>query len=157
MLVFFEKPKKWLVFGKLADGSTGITLGAEVVALLPKHSEDFLSELEKSSKPEDQKALKNRMAYPPDFRLINYSLIKNASLMFIEATFESKLAFGTFHQEYIRKHKNRPSTGLIGEAEFKNEKTKVIRQEIVSKFREDKELWQPFVHEIVTIMKAGYK
>lgn len=137
-LVFYEKPKKFLIYGETKGGSKGTALSSDVLSYLPLHPDSFLQELANSQDEEDKIALQKRQQLPEGFQRINFTQVRIVALMGIQAACDAGKLLGSIHKDFMMKHRNTPYSGHVSQSEFKSEATFKIRKLHIEKFRDEK-------------------
>jgi hypothetical protein len=143
-IAFSEKPRDFLISGKTKSmKGDGVGVNETILALLPKHPAEWYDGLA-SGTYEERNAHRTRSSWPTSVQLLNMSMVKSVSLMWMECVYSSSMsdAICKAERQWMALYGQAPSSVVYTlEAAKGNQASFAIKAEEFDKFKFSQAHW----------------
>jgi hypothetical protein len=150
-IAFSEKPRDFLITGKTKSmKGDGNGVNETILDLLPKHAPEWYNDLA-SGTSEERIAYRVRSGWPDAVRLLNMSMVKTVSLMWMECVYKSKSIYPICKAEtqWMALYGAAPSLVIYTLENAKgNKTTHKIKEEEFESFKKAKGHWQDLIDSL---------
>jgi len=160
-LMFYEKPKKYLLRGESKQKKEGkMMVDRGVAKYLPKHSTDPMVE----GTPEAAAMAKARANFPPEFKMVNFTMVRNVALLHLQVSVMIPVQISIEYTQWVKHFGGGPLhlleeidvhyPSLIVDGKPQRDETKEIRFAHLTKFKNDREFWKDIVTKLADRLRG---
>jgi hypothetical protein len=150
-IAFSEKPRDFLISGKTKSmKGDGNGVNETILALLPKHPAEWYDTLA-SGTYEERNAHRIRSSWPASIQLLNMSMVKTVSLMWMECVYNSSMseAICKAERQWMSLYGQPPSSVMYSlEAAKGNHASFKIKAEEFDKFKFAQSHWDELINPL---------
>jgi len=143
-LIFFEKPRKYLILGESKSGKTN-----KIADFLPHFDKQF------DDDESGRAAMRARSHFPEEFKLVNFTAVRNVAMLALEYGFIHKIEISSHYVSWYKAFGVPPSLAASVLARIVDPKseTYTIRLSQFEAFASHRKHWEPLLVEFEDHLK----